>query len=114
MHICVCVYVKLFSQESDQHWAEIKNGMYWFGRKPALAAALRAPGAVTAATLLQFFDTFVAASSATRCKFSSQFYGADKRFVKSSAGAAAVELVRDPALFRRSKALLPVPDFAPL
>ena len=87
--------------------------MYWFQRKTTLAAALRS-GVVTRASLLQFFDRYVSAASAHRCKFSSQFYGQNKRYIKPAAATGvAVEVVKEPVQFRRSHALHPVPDFAP-
>ena len=106
---------RVIFQECEQHWAEIKTGMYWFGRKPALAAVLRS-GAVTAHSLLQFFDAFVSTTSAKRCKFSSQFYGKGQRYVKSvvESGQPVVEIIADPSLFRRAHSLLPVPDFSPV
>lgn len=79
--------------------------MYWFDRRATLAAVLRS-GSVTVQSLVRFFDAYVAQASAQRCKFSSQFYGAGKHYVKTAAG---VHVVQDPSVFRRSQVLLPVP-----
>jgi hypothetical protein len=125
-HVFFHVVTFRILQEANNHWNEIKNGMYWFDRKPTLASWLRT-GEATQAALVQFFDRFLLASSPTRTKFSSQFFGKDKAFVKLStavhadnddAAAAAkpvvVVVVQDPCLFRRTQSLLPVPAFAPL
>jgi hypothetical protein len=85
--------------------------MYWFDRKPTLASVLRS-GAVTRVSLLLFFDAYVSASSDQRRKFSSQFYGQGKRYIKPT--AENVEVVENPADFRRSHALMPVPKFVPV
>ena len=85
--------------------------MYWFQRRTTLAALLRS-GAVTVDSLLQFFDTYVSAASAQRTKFSSQFYGQGKRYVKSA--DAAVQKVSDPNDFKRAHAFRALPKFAPL
>ena len=89
--------------------------MYWFGRRQALAAVLRS-GVVTAQTLLLFFETYIARESTKRCKFSSQFYGKGQRYLKAAVedGLPIVEVIADPSLFRRTHALLPVPDFSPV
>lgn len=104
------LYFSAFLQECDQYWGEITNGMYWFDRRATLAAVLRS-GSVTVDSLVQFFDAFVAQTSTRRCKFSSQFYGAGKRYIKAAAG---MQTIQEPCVFRRSQVLLPVPDFAPL
>jgi len=85
--------------------------MYWFQRRTTLAALLRS-GAVTVDTLLQFFDTYVSADSAQRIKFSSQFYGQGKHYVKPA--DAAVQKVHDPNDFKRAHAFRALPKFAPL
>lgn len=84
--------------------------MYWFNRKATLASVLRA-GAVTRESLLQFFDAFLGASSPQRRKFSAQFYGKGKRYVKPADTSAVV--VEEPVQFRRSLPLYPVPKFSP-
>lgn len=106
--------LKLFNfvKECDQLWTEVSNGMYWFGRKPTLAKALRS-GAVTQSSLLLFFDEFVGACSPLRRKFSSQFYGKGKRYV-NPVGSGAVEVVEEPVEFRRAHSLMPVPKFTPV
>jgi hypothetical protein len=103
-------------QECDHYWAEVTNGMYWFGRKHTLADVLRS-GTVTRESLLQFFDAYLTAAGPQRRKFSSQFYGKGRRYVKATAaggsGAAPV-VVGEPVEFRRSLPLYPVPQFAPV
>lgn len=99
------------SQECDFYWAEVTNGMYWFERRATLAALLRS-GKVTVDTLLAFFDTYVAAASAQRTKFSSQFYGKGKGYIKST--DEKVQKLEDPSAFRRAQTLRALPKFAPL
>lgn len=98
-------------QECDFYWAEVTNGMYWFERRVTLAALLRS-GQVTVDSLLAFFDTYVSAASAHRTKFSSQFYGKGKGYIKSA--DAKVHKLEDPSAFRRAQTLRALPKFAPL
>jgi len=108
---------KNIDQESNQHWAEIKNGMYWFSRKATLADVLRS-GAVTLSSMQMFFDKYMHPTSSQRCKLSSQFYGKGKCYVTPAASGpnttnTRVHIIEDPSTFRRSMGLFAVPPFAP-
>jgi secreted Zn-dependent insulinase-like peptidase len=102
-HILINFY---FFKESSKFWDEIKNNMYLFDRKQLLVDFLQSVS-LSPAILLLFFDRYIQ-PSLLRKKFSSQFYGANKKYDRSSINGIDVVLINDPTSFKRSMSLLPI------
>ena len=99
---------KNLDQESTRFWNEITSANYLFDRKERLAKHLKT---VVLSDVLNFFDTYLSASSPRRRKCSSQFFGKGTKYPRALAHKDVV-LIKDPALFRRSMPLASVPTFS--
>lgn len=98
---------KNLDQESTRFWNEIISANYLFDRKERLAKHLKT---VVLSDVLNFFDSFLSASSPKRRKCSSQFFGKSTKYPRVLAHKNIV-LIKDPASFRRSMPLASVRIF---
>lgn len=101
---------KNLSNETSAYKEEITNKTYLFDRKAKLVEKLRDPALINHAAVLKFFDES-AGKGKHRRKFSTQFFG--KHYSMPTEVPEGAVLVKDPAAFKASMALLPVQTYEP-
>ena len=115
LHTNVCSTVekllekpKNIDEESGRHWEEVDSGMYVFDRRQLKAGYLSRGDGITIPLLLEFYDRHIL-NKDTRIKFSSQFFGAGKKYPRQTAGGAgSTVLITEPGVFKRSMHLLDI------
>jgi len=97
---------KNLGEESTRYWHVMMNQSYQFQRLQKLAEHVKL---LTKDRVLQFFDKYIAASAPNRRKLCVQVFAKQHAEKMGDAVPESVVLVRDPALFKRSMSLYPLP-----
>jgi hypothetical protein len=103
-------------QEARRLWSEISTGTYFFTRREKYAEYV---ATISRQDLLAFYSTFLLPASERRRKFSSQFYGAGRKYPCRTAASASAAgsgerkqvLITDPSAFKRASALRAVTSY---
>uniref|UniRef100_A0A7S2SI11 Insulin-degrading enzyme n=1 Tax=Rhizochromulina marina TaxID=1034831 RepID=A0A7S2SI11_9STRA len=103
---------KNLNEETNEIWPEIQLGRYEFGWLPKRAEVVKT---LSKADILAFFDQYIGVEAAQRRKLSVQIFGSIFPLPDQGAiQAGDAEVLEDPAVFKASHPLLPLPPIPAL